>query len=62
MDPYVESFLTLLQTNAVAKRIPSQVEDFYSQAPLTHQETMREMRERLLVIIPEGEECHRAIS
>jgi len=40
----------------MARRIPSQVRDFYLNAPATHQETMREMRERILEIMPECEE------
>lgn len=40
----------------MARQIPSQVKDFYSQAPLPHRKTMLEMRTRILEIIPAAEE------
>jgi len=40
----------------MAKRIPADVKKLYVAAPSPHQETMLEMRERILQIIPNAEE------
>ena len=40
----------------MAKRMPADVKKLYVAAPSPHQETMLEMRERILQIIPNAEE------
>jgi len=40
----------------MARRIPAQVKKHYDLAPSPHRETMLEMRERILAIIPKAEE------
>ena len=40
----------------MAKRMPADVKKLYVAAPTPHQQTMLEMRERILQIIPEAEE------
>ena len=40
----------------MARRIPAQIKKHYDVAPSPHRETMLEMRERILAIIPKAEE------
>jgi uncharacterized protein YdhG (YjbR/CyaY superfamily) len=40
----------------MAKRIPAEVKKLYVAAPTPHQQTMLEMRERILQIIPDADE------
>ena len=40
----------------MAKRIPANVKRFYESAPSPHRETMAEMRNRILEIVPSAEE------
>ena len=40
----------------MARRIPVDVKNYYDNAPSPHRQTMLEMRERILQIIPEAQE------
>lgn len=40
----------------MARRIPADVKKYYDNAPSPHRQTMLEMRERILQIIPEAQE------
>ncbi len=46
----------VLKNTRMARRIPAEVKKHYDKAPSPHRETMLEMRDRILAIVPKAEE------